>query len=77
MLKNLMPQIADTYGMFYMRLVRKGVRKVYEPGSTFTIGKAVHLREGKDVTIMQAATVLRRRSARRRSCRSRAFRHAC
>ena len=52
MLKNLMPQIADTYGMFYMRLVRKGVRKVYEPGSTFTIGKAVHLREGKDVTII-------------------------
>lgn len=52
MLKNLLPQIADQYGMFYMRLVRKGVRKVYEPGSTFKIGKAVQLRDGKDATII-------------------------
>lgn len=39
MLKKLLPQIAETYGMFYMRLVRKEVRKVYEEGSTFEIGK--------------------------------------
>ncbi len=52
MLKNLMPQIAHTEGMMYMRLVRKGVRKVYEPGSTFELGKAVHIKEGKDVTII-------------------------
>lgn len=51
-LKNLMPQIADTYGMMYMRLVRKGVRKVYEEGSTFEIGKAAQLTEGSDVTII-------------------------
>lgn len=52
MLKDLLPQIAETYGMFYMRLVRKGVRKVYEEGSTFEIGKAVRLTEGKDVAII-------------------------
>lgn len=52
MLKNLLPQIADTYGMIYMRLVRKSVKKVYEEGSTFTIGKAAHLRDGSDVTII-------------------------
>ena len=52
MLKGLMPQIADTYGMFYMRLVRKEVRKVYDEGSHFTIGKAAHLRDGSDVTII-------------------------
>ena len=51
-LKNLMPQIADQYGMMYMRLVRKGVRKVYEEGSTFEIGKAAKLTEGNDVTII-------------------------
>lgn len=52
MLKNLLPQIADTYGMHYLRLVRKSVKKVYEEGSEFEIGKAVTLREGKDATII-------------------------
>lgn len=52
MLQNLMPQIADTYGIMYMRLVRKGVKKVYEEGSAFEIGKAAYLKEGKDVTII-------------------------
>ena len=52
MLRNLLPQIANNYGMYYMRLVRKDVRKVYEPGSNFTIGKAAKLRDGNDVTII-------------------------
>lgn len=52
MLKNLMPQIAQQYGMMYMRLVRKGVRKVYEEGSSFEIGKAVKLTDGSDVTVI-------------------------
>lgn len=30
MLQNLMPQIAAQYGMVYMRLVRKEVKKIYE-----------------------------------------------
>ena len=44
MLKNLLPKIATTYGMHYLRLVRKSVKKVYEDGSDFEIGKAVTLR---------------------------------
>ena len=52
MLKSLMPQIANNYGMYYMRLVRKGVKKIYEPGSEFTIGKAVTIKDGADVTII-------------------------
>lgn len=52
MLENLLPQIADTYGMHYLRLVRKGAKKVYENGSEFTIGRAVTLRDGVDVTII-------------------------
>ena len=51
-LKSLMPQIAEQYGMIYMRLVRKDVRKVYEEGSEFEIGKAVQLTEGNDATII-------------------------
>lgn len=52
MLEDLMPQIAAQYGMVYMRLVRKEVQQVYERGSRFTIGKAVHVREGSDATII-------------------------
>ena len=52
MLKDLMPQIANTEGMIYMRLVRKDVKKVYDEGSTFELGKAAVLSEGTDVTII-------------------------
>ncbi len=52
MLKNLLPKIAKTYGMHYLRLVRKSVKKVYEDGSDFEIGKAVTLREGDDLTVI-------------------------
>lgn len=52
MLKNLMPQIAATEGMIYMRLVRKDVKKVYDEGSSFELGKAAVLSEGTDVTII-------------------------
>lgn len=54
MLKDLLPKIANQYGMVYMRLVRKSVKKVYEEGSTFEIGKAVKLKDGKDVTIISS-----------------------
>lgn len=52
MLRELMPQIAATEGMIYMRLVRKDVKKVYEDGSSFELGKAAVLSEGTDVTII-------------------------
>lgn len=52
MLRNLLPQIAHTEGAFYMRLVRKDVRKVYADGSEFEIGKAAQLTDGDDVAIL-------------------------
>lgn len=52
MLQDLMPKIAATDGMIYMRLVRKEVKKVYNPGSAFELGKAAVLSEGTDVTII-------------------------
>lgn len=51
MLKDITEQIADKYGVFYTRLLRKNAVKIYEEGSTFEIGKAVPLKDGKDATI--------------------------
>jgi len=52
MLRDIIIQMAELYGMFYVRLLRKNTIKVYEEGSTFKIGKAVKLKDGKDVTII-------------------------
>jgi transketolase len=52
MLKDLIRQVSGIYGMHYIRLVRKSSNQVYEEGSSFEIGKAVKLRDGKDVTII-------------------------
>ncbi len=51
MLADLMRQTKDKYGVFYIRLSRKKAEKIYQDGSTFEIGKAAKLRDGKDVTI--------------------------
>jgi transketolase len=52
MLKDIIKQLTGLYGMFYVRLLRKNAIKIYEEGSTFEIGKAVKLKDGKDVTII-------------------------
>lgn len=51
MLADLLRQTKDKYGVFYIRLSRKKSEKIYADGATFEIGKAVKLRDGKDVTI--------------------------
>lgn len=52
MLRDVVRQIAEPYGVFYVRLLRKNAIKIYEEGSTFEIGKAVHLKDGNDVTLI-------------------------
>lgn len=52
MLADLLPKVADAYGMYYLRLHRRVTTKIFEDGSTFTIGKAAQLREGTDLTII-------------------------
>lgn len=52
MLEDILPQMAKAYGAMYMRLVRKNVKKVYESGSHFEIGKAARLCSGKDVMLI-------------------------
>ena len=52
MLKALIRQMADTYGVQYLRFCRKNTVNIYEEGSQFTIGKAVTVKEGADATII-------------------------
>lgn len=54
MLENLLPKIAHSYGMMYIRICRMQTENIYAPGSDFEIGKAAMLRDGKDVTIIAA-----------------------
>ena len=54
MLKWIIREIAYRYGMFYVRLVRKECVKVYEDGTQFEWGRAVTLKDGKDVTIISS-----------------------
>lgn len=52
MLKNLLPKVAERYGVVYMRVPRKSVVRVYADGCDFEIGKAAELRDGNDLTII-------------------------
>ena len=52
MLEDIVKQIADQYGMYYLRLVRKKVTEIYKKGSSFRIGQAVRLAEGTDATVI-------------------------
>ncbi|MBQ4269228.1 MAG: transketolase family protein, partial [Clostridia bacterium] len=52
MMKAIVPKIAETYGVFYVRYVRRKVKHVYDDGETFEIGKAKVLRDGKDITLI-------------------------
>ncbi len=52
MIAQLVPQIAQKYGVFYMRYPRKQVIQIYDKGAEFNIGKAVNLRGGHDVTLI-------------------------
>lgn len=51
MLADVLRHAARIPGNFYIRLLRKQAVKIYGDGSVFQIGKAVTLREGRDVTI--------------------------
>lgn len=48
----IVKEFSKMTGVHYARGTRKGVRKVYEEGSTFEIGKGNLLREGQDYLIV-------------------------
>jgi len=49
--RALLPQIAKTEGVCYMRSCRKQVAKVYTDDAQFRIGRANILRDGKDAAV--------------------------
>ena len=52
MLEDILRQTETLQGSFYIRMARKEAVNIYEPGSTFELGKAAKLRDGKDVTLI-------------------------
>jgi transketolase len=52
MFRNIMPQIANHYGLVYLRTSRKNSIKIYDDSQTFEIGKGVLLQDGTDVTLI-------------------------
>ena len=54
MLRDVLLQTKERYGVFYIRLSRKKSEQVYEEGSTFEIGKAVEVCPGRDVTLISS-----------------------
>lgn len=52
MLKSLLKQSYEEYGVHYIRTIRKKAVKLYSEGETFPKGKGKVLREGSDVAII-------------------------
>lgn len=56
----LMHAIHAMDGPAFLRVSRMGVPAVHAPEQTFTIGKAVRLREGRDITLIAMGTLVSR-----------------
>ena len=50
--REIVRMAKEEYGVWYIRLHRKTAPAIYEAGTTFEVGKANLLRDGKDVTII-------------------------
>jgi transketolase len=57
-LADIVRQLIDVYGVYYIRMQRKNPMSIYEKGSTFTIGKGNILRNGSDVTIIASGIMV-------------------
>lgn len=58
MVQDIVRQVADIYGVHYLRMARKNAISIYEEGSSFEIGKGNVLVEGKDVTIIASGIMV-------------------
>ena len=54
----LVPQLADYYGLSYLRMPRRKAVRIYESGTEFIIGKANVIREGRDVSIIASGMLV-------------------
>ena len=60
MLAKALPQIIDYPGAVYIRMFRKNAEKIYDDSLDFKLGKAVTLKEGKDVTLVASGIMVGR-----------------
>lgn len=58
MLVNLLEQLVGLNGVYYLRMARKPMAKIYVEGSKFTIGKGCVIREGTDATIVASGLMV-------------------
>jgi len=58
MMKDIIRQLVDAYGVYYIRMVRKEATSIYNEGSTFEIGKGNLLVDGSDVTIFASGIMV-------------------
>ena len=58
MLRDIVTQLKDLYGVFYIRLLRGNAIGIYKDGTKFDISKGVILREGADVTIFSSGIMV-------------------
>lgn len=58
MMEKAFEQIADYDGAVYIRLQRKKAEKVYDQSLDFQLGKAITLKEGKDVTLIASGIMV-------------------
>ncbi|MFV0363099.1 MAG: transketolase family protein [Suipraeoptans sp.] len=59
MMRSIVRQVAETKGVFYLRMPRKTVYDLYDPKSEFIVGKAEIIREGSDATIIATGIEVR------------------
>lgn len=57
-LKKIFPQILETPGPVYIRLLRRNAVKIFDDDQTFTLGKGTMMKEGKDVTIIASGILV-------------------
>ena len=57
--KKLVRQAANAYGPMFLRFTRDAVPVIYDEDQEFTIGKAVQIRDGKDVAIIAIGDTVR------------------
>lgn len=57
-LENIIRQLGDLFGVYYIRMPRKNQISIFEEGSEFEIGKGVTLKDGKDVTIVASGIMV-------------------
>ena len=55
---DIVRQLVDEYGVYYLRMPRKTVSAIYEDGSTFEIGRGNVLCDGSDVTIIASGILV-------------------